>query len=346
MKSIWKLEEWIWRNLSPIKKDAATILYERMESQSDYKLPVIYQPLDVKKRGHWHDVAICSSFAASMEKAKTILDIGPGDGWPILRIAHHFQRAIGIDLSPKRVEVQKENARRLGIDNVEFMVMDSMDMDFQSESFQGVVAASSIEQSENPKKSLQEIARVLTKGGKLAIYFEDFEVYFPTKKGDERLWADFREGEPILFYGCREKESLREAIYTLFLDERELEENAELKEKLIEIGPEPWHTLEDSLPDSLLLCLKPIIKECYYYELTHLSSYELERDLIELGFEDIFSIDPFMPDVMDFFQLAKERGHLSSLEDTFSIICELMGICKVKEREEGLTNFLIATKGG
>lgn len=346
MRSPWKLEEWIWKSLSPVKKDAATILYQRMESQSDYKLPVIYQPLDVKNRGHWHDVAICSAFAASMGEAKRILDIGPGDGWPILRIAHQFERAVGIDLSPKRVEVQRENARRLSVENVEFMVMDSMDMSFPKESFHGVVAASSIEQSQDPKKTLQEVAKVLVEGGKLAIYFEDLEVYFPTQKGDERFWADLKEGEPILFYGCREKELLRESIYVLFLEEDELKERPLLKEKLMEVGPEPWRTLQQNLPASLLSMVRPIIKDCYYYELNHLSPYQLETDLLELGFTDIFSIDPFMLDVMDFYQLAEERGYLSSLADTFPIICELMGAFQVKKGEEGLSNFLVATKGG
>lgn len=339
------LEDWIWENLSPIEKDSATLLYEQMESQSAFKLPGIYQPLDVKNKGHWFDIAICSAFAAALGEARVILDIGPGDGWPILRIAHLFEKAVGIDLSSKRVEVQQENAKRLGVENVEFFVMDSMVLDFPDESFHGVVAASSIEQSKDPKKTLQEIERVLIPGGRLAMYYEDLEVYFSSEKGDERIWAHLLSHEPILFYGCRESDPPREAVYALSLHKEELEKRVSFKENLLSIAAKPWATINsEDLFSASLSNLHTLVKDCHYYMLTHLSPHTLERDLRDLGFSTILPMDPFFSDVMDFFQIAKEQGYLSSFEDTFPLICEILGRLKVREREEGYRNFIVATK--
>lgn len=341
----WFFEEWIWENLSPVETNSASLLFERMESQSNYKLPGIYEPLQVEKKGHWYDVAICAVFAAAMDGAQKVLDIGPGDGWPILRVAHSFQQGVGIDLSPKRVAVQQENARRLGVEKVEFRVMDSMNLDFPSRSFDGVMAASSVEQSRDPYKTLQEIARVLKGGGRLAIYFEDLEVYFPKEKGDERVWAHLDGEEPIFFYVCREKEPPREAVYALFLKTPELHEKEGLKEELLKLGEGPWHSFAGEAFSPYLSQLRSIISQCQYYTLSHLSPSQLEKDLLELGFVDLVTVDPFLADVMDFFQLAQQKGYLQSFQGSFTKICELLGTLKVMTAEAGCGAFTVARKG-
>jgi len=161
------IERWILGNLSPRRTTTAELAYERMESQSGECLAVLYQPLDHTRRMHWHDVAIVSAFARAMGDAGSVLDIGPGDGWPSLRMADRFSRIVGIDPSPKRVRVQQENAARLGILNVEFLVMDAEAMSFEDASFDGVCAASSIEQCDDPAAALAEVHRVLRPGGTL-----------------------------------------------------------------------------------------------------------------------------------------------------------------------------------
>lgn len=346
MEQEWSVEEWIWENLSPVETVSASLLYERMESQSSFKLPMIYEPLNVQEKGHWHDATICAIFAAAMGGAREVLDIGPGDGWPILRTAHFFQRSVGVDLSPKRVAVQRENAQRLGIENVEFHVMDSMNLHFPSASFDGVIAASSVEQSKDPRRTLGEVARVLRKGGRLAIFFEDLEIYFPKDRGDERVWVHLDGDTPILFYVCREKEPPREAVYALFLQPGMLEQDLSLKKDLMRFASDPGKSLEaSSLSSHLLRRLKPAVRECQYYALAHLTSSQLEKDLLDLGFVNMVTVDPFLADVMDFFQLAKEKGFLPSFRDNFTKICEILGTMKVLEAETGCGALTVAEKG-
>ena len=134
-----------------------------------------------------------------------MLDVGPGDGWPSLRIAADFDEVVGIDPSPRRVRVQRRNAARLGIDNVTFLEMDVLDMSFADASFGGVVAASSIEQSDDPALALAEVYRVLQPGGSLAMIYEDFASYFDGGDGDEELWEDTIGCDTVVFYQARRK---------------------------------------------------------------------------------------------------------------------------------------------
>ncbi|MFH1690062.1 MAG: hypothetical protein ABIE42_07460, partial [Candidatus Eisenbacteria bacterium] len=85
------IERWIISELGPKPSTTADLAYERMESQSGECLPVIYQPLDHTKRGHWHDEALIAAFAEAVRGARTVLDVGPGDGWPSLRMAGAFE---------------------------------------------------------------------------------------------------------------------------------------------------------------------------------------------------------------------------------------------------------------
>ncbi|MCD4690358.1 class I SAM-dependent methyltransferase, partial [bacterium] len=225
-----ELERWIHKTFKLERMTTAELAYEHMESQSGECLPVLYQPLDHTKRAHWHDTALIGAFAHAMGEERTILDIGPGDGWPSLRVADRFEKVVGIDPSLRRVEVQRRNARRLGITNVEFLVANAEEMDFDDASFDGIMAASAIEQCDRPERALAEVARVLKPGGRFAMIFEDYGSYFPDCDGDEEFWlesgepSNTKEGRtnPILMYQVRTKSPPHETRYGLFLDSSRL----------------------------------------------------------------------------------------------------------------------------
>lgn len=224
--------------------------------------------------------------------------------------------------------------------------MDSVEMDFPANSFDGVMAASSIEQSQDPRKTLQEISRVLKKDGRLAIYFEDLEIYFPKRKGDERVFCQVEHEKPVLFYSCREKDPPREAVYGLFLSSERLKKETALQDELAKMGSTPWQEFDSkSISQDFFPRLADLVNSSSYYVLEHLSPEILEEELVELGFINLSSVDPFLSDVMDFFQLAQEKGYLSSFGPDFVKICELLGFLKVKEAREGCGTFTIATKG-
>lgn len=164
--------EWILRNSRPIARDAATLRFERMASQSAESLPEVYQPLDTTRPSHWRHRGMIWDYALALDGARRVLDVGPGDGWPALPLAAHVGEIIGIEPGPRRLAVCRANAERLRIGNARFEPMSACEMTFRDASFDGVVAATSIEQTPDPLAALREVWRVLRPGGTLRMSFE------------------------------------------------------------------------------------------------------------------------------------------------------------------------------
>jgi len=191
MKNIEEKNEiiqWIIDNIELKKCSSAEFNYNHMESQSGKCLPVIYQPFDAKKLGHFVDRAQILDFQCSVGNGK-ILDFGPGDGWPSLGIAPFVKEVIGVEGSLRRVEVCAENARRLNIKNATFVhVPANKKLPFKDNFFDGATAASSVEQTPDPKTTLKEIYRVLRLGGKLRIDWENIQQYKSQKRD---IWIHY-----------------------------------------------------------------------------------------------------------------------------------------------------------
>ncbi len=321
------IEQWVIEHLAPEPTTSAALLYERMASQSGESLPVIYRPVDPTRPGDWHDEALCAAFAHAMGGAERVLDLGPGDGWPSLRIAHAVGEIVGIDPSPRRVRVQSENARRLGIRNARFLEMDALDLEFEDASFDGVVAASVVEQTGDPGRALEEVFRVLRPGGVFMMVFEDYGTYFASRDGDEALW--FEPGdEPVLFYVVREKEPPAERWYALFL--REVGERlGALKPRPEEMkslergasGPPPQEWVDVGFFEEL----RPSLTRAATYALEHLSSDTLTDRLERIGFADAAFFDHRMEPVRRFVRGAQESGTLPRLAPMFESICRTLG---------------------
>lgn len=353
--SLSEIERWILGELSPVRSTTAELSYEHMESQSDRRLAVIYEPLDGAKRAHWHDVAIVNAFAHAVRDADVILDVGPGDGWPSLRIADRFAKVVGIDPSPRRVRAQRENAERLEIGNVEFRQMDVLSMEFGDETFGGVTAATSIEQTGDPRKALAEIFRVLKPGGVLAMSFEDYDGYFEDSAGDEELWSETADEQPVLFYQCRRKDPPREAKYGLFLDAHQLKGDGELSGIIEGLARDPaklenLSNLDNAptRPGELGLAffqrLSEVVLETKYFELRHLTGAILDALLKERGFIDIRHFDPGFPELLAVFDGADAVGRIGGFVPAFVTMCELFGVGAVSRARPGSGSFVIAQK--
>ncbi len=326
-----------------------------MESQSDHRLPVLYEPLDYTKRGHWIDTALIGAFCEAMRGAGTVLDVGPGDGWPSLRMAAHFGRIVGIDPSPRRVHTQRDNAHRLNIHNVEFVQEGAEAMSFGDGSFGGVTAASSIEQTAHPERALREVFRVLEPGGSLAMVFEDYGSYFPDADGDEEMWAEFDEGSPVLFYQARSKDPARETKYGLFLDGHRLEEGSEpgCTLRSLELRASRLKSLdqgEDSQlePEVLgvrfLESVRPFVTGARYFELSHFTSRSLDEILGVIGFENVRHLDHRMLDLRKLFDAAAEEGRLDELASAFEEVSWEFGAEAVRSAGPGIGDFVVADK--
>jgi SAM-dependent methyltransferase len=272
--------QWIQRELRPRACTSVEIFYDFMESQSFECLPVIYQPFDAGKRGHWCDRGAMLDFLLSTRgEGKRLLDFGPGDGWPSLIVAPHAARVVGVDGSPRRVEVCIKNAGRLGITNAEFHhVEPGRPLPFDDETFDGIMAASSVEQAPDPQAVLREFYRVLRPGGRLRMAYEDLDRYRDSSRYDTWVW-------PLDGGGAR-----------LVLYDRHIEEEYAVMYGITfsETAPGPGLPLDgsgvlpfDRLTVPLLACLKAFITDTVACRLSHPSGRTFFEWLNEIGFSEV-----------------------------------------------------------
>jgi SAM-dependent methyltransferase len=182
--------EYIERSLGPERCTSVDLLYDSMESQSFEFLPLIYRPFDAADRSHWCDRGSMFDFLhATRGEGVRLLDFGPGDGWPSLIVAPLAGEVVGVDGSERRVRVCRENAERMGIENATFVhVPPGEALPFEDASFDGVMAASSVEQAPDPEAALRELYRVLKPGGRLRMTYEDLDRYRHGSRYGTWIW--------------------------------------------------------------------------------------------------------------------------------------------------------------
>jgi len=194
--------DWIETELHPMECTSDGFIYDDMDSQSGRALPIIYRPFDLGERSHWRDRgAVWDYLLAGRCERGRVLDFGPGDGWPSLVVAPFISEVAGVDASRRRVEVCTQNAARLGMHNAKFVhVPPGSPLPFGDDSFDAVLAASSVEQTPDPRSTLREIHRVLKPGGRLRITYESLTPY--RGDGEHGIWlweAGRRSCRLILF---------------------------------------------------------------------------------------------------------------------------------------------------
>ena len=207
--------EWLREHVTLEPSSSAAALYDHMESQSGGCLPVIYEPFDGTRRGHFVDCGQILDYAIAAGGGR-VLDFGPGDGWPSLLLAPFVEEVVGVDGSQRRVDVCTRNARRLDIGNSQFEhVEPGAALPFDDDSFDAIIAASSVEQTPDPRATIAELYRVLKPGGRLRMYYESLGYY---RQGREReLWVSDTEPVSLLVYD-RSIEDERVCHYCLRLD--------------------------------------------------------------------------------------------------------------------------------
>jgi arsenite methyltransferase len=109
---------------------------------------------------------------AELRPGEIVLDLGSGGGADVLISARRVGptgRAIGLDMTDEMLELARANARRAGVENAEFRKGYIEDMPLPDASVDVVISNCVINLSGEETRVIQEAARVLRPGGRLAV---------------------------------------------------------------------------------------------------------------------------------------------------------------------------------
>jgi len=103
-----------------------------------------------------------------VQKGMRILDVGCGTGNFSIKLAEMGCRVTGIDISDKMLDVARKKAEKMGY-QIDFYHMDVYNLQFEDEEFDGVFSMAAFEFITQPEKALDELFRVVKKGGQVLV---------------------------------------------------------------------------------------------------------------------------------------------------------------------------------
>ncbi len=107
-----------------------------------------------------------------IKRGETVLDLGSGAGFDCFLAAKktgESGKVIGVDMTPKMVQLAKENAERYGYKNVEFRLGEIESLPVEDNSVDVIISNCVINLSPDKPKAFKEAHRVLRKGGRLFV---------------------------------------------------------------------------------------------------------------------------------------------------------------------------------
>ena len=182
----------------------------------------------VLENHRWRTAANSAGYLLSyLEAGQSILDVGCGPGTITIDFARLVSpgAVIGIDTSDAVVAEATTAAREAGVSNVEFAVGDTYRLEYEDERFDVVHAHQVLQHLSDPVGALEQMHRVLRRGGILAVRDSDYRSFiwsppFPAldrwlelhHQVTSRNGADCDAGRSILHW-VREA-GFRDATYT------------------------------------------------------------------------------------------------------------------------------------
>jgi arsenite methyltransferase len=109
---------------------------------------------------------------AQLQPGEVVLDLGSGGGIDVLLSARRVApggKAYGLDMTDEMLALARENQRKAGIANVEFLKGEIENIPLPQASVDVVISNCVINLSANKDRALQEAFRVLRPGGRLAV---------------------------------------------------------------------------------------------------------------------------------------------------------------------------------
>ena len=109
---------------------------------------------------------------AELREGETVLDLGSGGGIDVLLSARRVGpagKAYGLDMTDEMLTLARENQRKAGITNVEFLKGEIEDIPLPDASVDVIISNCVINLSADKRKVLAEAFRVLKPGGRFAV---------------------------------------------------------------------------------------------------------------------------------------------------------------------------------
>jgi ubiquinone/menaquinone biosynthesis C-methylase UbiE len=101
-----------------------------------------------------------------IQTGSKLLDVGCGDGYGSLKLAKSGFEVTGVDISANMIGFAKEKVKQ---EPADFLKADVNDLPFEDVCFDGVMAINVMEWTEDPLHVMNELKRVLMKGGMLCV---------------------------------------------------------------------------------------------------------------------------------------------------------------------------------
>jgi SAM-dependent methyltransferase len=134
---------------------------------SDSELAVLPEKARLASLGCGNPTAL-----AELEEGEVVLDLGSGGGIDVLLSAQRVGptgKAYGLDMTDEMLDLARENQRKAGVENVEFLKGEMEDIPLPDASVDVIISNCVINLSSDKARVIEEAFRVLKPGGRFAV---------------------------------------------------------------------------------------------------------------------------------------------------------------------------------